>query len=312
MMEKFTRRARTPVLAVGVAAMLAGAGAAVAASNGDSGGDSTATTTQTTVQPPQDNSAGGRGDFEQALATKLGVSVEKLRAAFDAACQAHPARDAFAAALASELGLQTAEVESALKAVAIDHVNADVAAGRLTEAQAADIRSRIESGDVGPGPGPGFGAGPGGPRGGPGVDAAASFLGMSDSELRSALMSGKSLAQIAKSQGKSVDALVNALVADASEHIKAAVADGQIPQADADKILSDLKQRISDMVNQAGPPDGPQGGMGGPPDGFDGPPPGIDGPPPGIDGPPDGSTGPPADNAWPQSGTSSQDQSGSI
>ena len=100
---------------------------------------------------------------------------------------------------------------------------------------------------------------------------------MSDSELRSALMSGKSLAQIAKSQGKSVDALVNALVADASEHIKAAVADGQIPQADADKILSDLKQRISDMVNQAGPPDGPQGGMGGPPDGFDGPPPGIDG-----------------------------------
>ena len=265
MMQKFTRRARTPVLAVGVAAMLAGAGAAVAASNGDSGGDSAATTSQTTDQPRQDDRAGGRGDFEQALATKLGVSVEKLRAAFDAACQTHPARDAFAAALASEFGLQTAEVESALKAVAIDHVNADVAAGRLTEAQAAEIRSRIESGEIGPGPGPGLG----GDRGGPGLDAAASFLGMSDSELRSALESGSVAQPDREVQGKSVDALVDALVADATKHIQAAVADGQIPQADADKIVSDLKQRIADMVNQVRP-DGPQGGMGGPPDGFDG------------------------------------------
>ncbi len=60
---------------------------------------------------------------------------------------------------------------------------------------------------------------------------------MTEAQLRTELMNGKTLAQVAKDKGKSVDGLVNALVADAKTRIDAAVKAGRLTQAQADQVL---------------------------------------------------------------------------
>ena len=82
-----------------------------------------------------------------------------------------------------------------------------------------------------------------------GLSAAADYLGLKESDLAAKLQSGKSLADIAKDQGKSVDGLVNALVNDAKTHLDQAVKDGHLTQAQANQILSQIKQHITDFVN---------------------------------------------------------------
>ncbi|HEU5362089.1 MAG TPA: hypothetical protein VFU56_02050 [Gaiellaceae bacterium] len=113
--------------------------------------------------------------------------------------------------------------------------------------------------------------GPGGP-GGPfsdhdgGLASAATYLGISRSDLLTQLRSGKTLAQVAAAtSGKSAAGLVDALVADAKAQLAQAVTDGRLTQAQADRIEQDLKQRITDRVNRTGP------GPGGPGDRHHGP-----------------------------------------
>ena len=67
--------------------------------------------------------------------------------------------------------------------------------------------------------------GPGDRHGGPrGLDAAATYLGITPDALRTQLQSGKTLAQIADAtSGKSAQGLIDALVADARTHITAMV-----------------------------------------------------------------------------------------
>src|SRR4051794_41079804 len=78
----------------------------------------------------------------------------------------------FLDSVAKHLGVTPQKLEDATKAAAIDQVNADLAAGRITQAQADELKKRIEAGDGvlgGPGRfagGPGFPGGPGGPGGG--------------------------------------------------------------------------------------------------------------------------------------------------
>ena len=109
---------------------------------------------------------------------------------------------------AKNLGVEPSKLSAALKKAYEDRIDAAVAAGRLTKEQGAELKQRIESGDfplLGP---PGFGHGPGGPHGFfHGLDAAASYLGLTEDQLHSQLESGKTLAEVAKAQGKSVDGL---------------------------------------------------------------------------------------------------------
>jgi hypothetical protein len=157
---------------------------------------------------------------------------------------------------AQQLGIEPSKLTSALQKALEDRVDAAVAAGRLTQAQGNALKARIESGDVplfAPtgGPGPHFG-GPHGPGFG-GFDAAASYLGLTEAELRTQLESGKTLADVAKAQGKTADGLIQALYDDAKTHLDAARAAGRITQAEEDQALADLKQRITDQVNGTAP-----------------------------------------------------------
>lgn len=96
--------------------------------------------------------------------------------------------------------------------------------------------------------------GPGGPHGHANLGVAASTIGISVDELRSALQSGQSIADVATAHGVSPQTVIDALVADAKSHLADEVASGRITQAQADQIGADLEQRITDFVNHAGAP----------------------------------------------------------
>lgn len=150
---------------------------------------------------------------------------------------------------AKQLGVQPSALSSALKKALSDRVDAAVADGRLTKEQGAELKARIASDDF-----PLFG--PPGMRGehfdhhgGPGLDAAATYLGLTEAKLRTELESGKTLAQVAKAQGKSVEGLIAALKADAKQKLDAAVKAGRLTQAQETRMLADLNQRLGDFVN---------------------------------------------------------------
>jgi hypothetical protein len=103
-----------------------------------------------------------------------------------------------------------------------------------------------------------------GPGPGPGAQAAADYLGLTAAELRTQLESGKTLAQVATAQGKTVSGLEDAIVADAKTHLDADVAAGKLTAAQASTMLANLTAHVDDMVNHTGPPAGGHGGPGGP------------------------------------------------
>ena len=103
----------------------------------------------------------------------------------------------------------------------------NVSPQKLRDAFAAALAARRQQyGAPGPSPGGPF-PGPGGPGGPPPfghppppgpvgaeLDAAAKYLGLTDAQLLTRLRSGRSLAQVAADQNKSVDGLKNALDAE--------------------------------------------------------------------------------------------------
>jgi polyhydroxyalkanoate synthesis regulator phasin len=125
-----------------------------------------------------------------------------------------------------------------------------VSSGKLTQAQADAISATLQQrftdlvNGTFPKGGHGFGFRIAG------LDAAATYLGLTEDQLRTQLESGKTLAQIANAtNGKSADGLIAALVADAKKHLDEAVAAGKITKDQETEILSDLKDRITELVN---------------------------------------------------------------
>ena len=87
----------------------------------------------------------------------------------------------------------------------------------------------------------------------PELSTAASYLGVTVSELRSSLAGGKTLADVAKAEGKSASGLVSALVDEAKQRVDDAVSAGRLTDAQRQSILADLQARITDLVNGAVP-----------------------------------------------------------
>lgn len=169
---------------------------------------------------------------------------------------------------ASQLGVEPDALSGALRQAMKNRIDAAVAAGRLTEEAATELKERIGSEDF-PllgrgGHGPGFDG-----HGGPGRfargevhAAAASYLGLTEAELREEL-ADKTLAEVAKEQGKPVSGLVDAMVAAAEKSIDQAVADGRLTEEQADVMKSGLEERMTARVNgELGPGPGFHGGPG--------------------------------------------------
>jgi predicted XRE-type DNA-binding protein len=185
-----------------------------------------------------------------AAAKYLGLSDSELR---DKLNNGQSLADVAKAQNKDVAGLQDAIV--AAEKTQLDKAVADK---KLTQSQADDILSNLKSrvDDIvngklrfrGPG-GPGFGHG--GLLFGPGdqLEAAAKYLGLSESDLRDKLNDGQSLADVAKAQNKDVSGLEDAIVAAEKAQLDKAVADKKLTQSQADDILSNLKSRVDDLVN---------------------------------------------------------------
>ena len=157
------------------------------------------------------------------------------------------------ASAAKQVGVSESALTAALIESEETQIDAQVTAGRLTQAEADAIKQRLESGDV-PLVGIGMAFGdhhdsPG--HGGPGHDlaAASTYLGVSEATVRSELDGGKTLAQIATANGKTVDGLVTALAAAEKSELDAAVTSGKITQTQEAAMLVNSKQHITDEVN---------------------------------------------------------------
>jgi hypothetical protein len=215
-------------------------------------------------------------------ATVAGLAVAGGGAAI-AASQSDSPGSSFLDSVAKHLGISSEKLEDAAKAAACDQVDQALADGRVTQEQADELKSHIESGDwpgfLGPGilsPGPkyfGFRFGDNGPgedRGGHHfffdrkLASAAEYLGLTEAELREQLADGKSLADVAEAQGKSVDGLKDTILDGARSALDEAVGAERLTQEQADAIYEHLTGWIDELVELRFP--GPLRGFG--PPGF--------------------------------------------
>jgi AraC-like DNA-binding protein len=181
-------------------------------------------------------------------------------------------RQTFLNDVAKRLHVTPQQLSQALNGAFDDQIQAAVKDGRLTQAQANALEQRLKQkgtipvlpfGFFGPhglhglhglrllgGPGPlglgGFAFGPGN------LDAAATYLGLTDTQLLRDLAGGKSLAQVAAAQGKSVQGLEQAMSTAFKAKLDKAVAAKLITSGQEQRLLSRFQQRLSDEVNRKG------------------------------------------------------------
>ena len=132
----------------------------------------------------------------------------------------------------------------------------------LVQASTAQITTLVDTKNPFPAPPAGApGIGRGMHLGGDELQAAATYLGISEADLRTKLQAGDTLAKIAgATAGKSRDGLIQALVAAETAEIDQAVKDGKITADQATQVKANLQTRITQFVDNTRPM-GP-GGMG--------------------------------------------------
>jgi hypothetical protein len=166
--------------------------------------------------------------------------------------------NSFLGDFARHLGVTPAKVREAYQATVIDRIEAAVKAGRLTRAQADAIEARVKSHEGGPflfgAPNHGFDHRPfdhhdGSQQHGPSsFDAAATYLGVSQDALHKALASGKTLAQVAKANGKTVPGLEAAMTASFKTHLADAVKAGRLTKQQAARFTQAFTAHLDDLV----------------------------------------------------------------
>jgi len=82
------------------------------------------------------------------------------------------------------------------------------------------------------------------------LDAAATYLAVTNAQLVTDLRAGKSLAQVATAKSKSVDGLKQALLAALKQKVDAAVAAGRLDAARAQKLLERAPAHIDRLVQR--------------------------------------------------------------
>jgi len=183
--------------------------------------------------------------------------------------------------VAKAKNIDLATVKAALLAEAKAHIDAEVAAGKHTAAEGAtklaEVTTRIDAmlTTAGlPARGPqGMGGHKG--KGGPGKimsEAVANVLKLTTTELKTQLQSGKSLADVAKTQSVDIADVKTVLTSDFTAHLAEEVTSGKHTPVEADAKLAEFKTNLDTMVNRVGPAGGMKGeGRGHGPRGGNGP-----------------------------------------
>jgi ribosomal protein S20 len=193
--------------------------------------------------------------------------------------QANSLRNTFLDKLAATLNIQRATLDSAIVSAGSGTLDEAVQQGKLTQAQANALKSRLQSGDLGAllGGHGDFGGKVGGPNGAKMnggvqqavVGAVAKALNMTNQELMTQLRSGQTLAQLAQAHGTTEQAVTDAALAAARTQLDQAVSSGSMTQAQADAIYARLQQAGAQLLaphgrgsgggrQQPGAPNAPQ------------------------------------------------------
>jgi hypothetical protein len=163
---------------------------------------------------------------------------------------------------AKRLNVTPEKLREALTAAQDAQIDQAVKDGKLTQKQADAIKAaRKQSGHVlGPLGGPGFHVhdkrfGPGGP-GGPVLgmrqgllDDIAEALGTTPAKLFASLRAGKSIADVAKANGKSLADVRSAVKASIKTRLDKAVKDDDLTQKQADALLERVDEKIDAVVS---------------------------------------------------------------
>jgi hypothetical protein len=230
--------------------------AIVAGSIGVANAQSTSTSTSTTsvaskatanaaksttgTKPVRGVNGGGFSVHADTIAKALGITTTELQTSMQSGKSI--------AAIAKEKGVDVNKV------IAANVAEETAEHPELTAAQVTQqVTDRING--VAPTGGPGGPGGMGGRMGGPGggmgahTDTIAKALGITTTELQTAMQSGKSIAAIAKEKGVDVNKVIAAYVAEeTAEH----------PELTAAQVT----QQVTDRINGVAPTGGPGGGRG--------------------------------------------------
>jgi lambda repressor-like predicted transcriptional regulator len=201
-------------------------------------------------------------DLFDAAADYLGMTEADVREALrDRKSLADLARDKGKSVAGLKEALRDKIRRDADQAVE-DGALTDQEADRLVEKLSNVVDELVEQ-SGGPGlefgfGGPAFGLGPLGPLDKgifpgafPGTDlmeAAADYLGIDGADVREALRDGKSLAELARDKGKSVDGLKKALRAAIRKDADQAVEDGVLTRAQANRLVEKFGNAIDKLV----------------------------------------------------------------
>jgi len=157
--------------------------------------------------------------------------------------------------LAGRLGVTPTALTAAVKAADSDQIDAALAAGRLTQAQASALNARIQASTGTPflGRGPGLRAGGLGGAFGAVYSTAATYLGVSETTLRADLQAGQSLAALASATlDKSVDGLKTAIVNAETAQLNTDASDGRITSQQQTQRLAGLTSRVEALLQRTG------------------------------------------------------------
>lgn len=157
--------------------------------------------------------------------------------------------------LASNLGITPNKLQQGLKQTADQSIDNAVANGKITQAQADKAKAKVDAGN-----GLGaftrfFGARV---RTRTVVTLAtwqdvASVLNTTPQDLKSQIQSGTTLKEIITNQNKTVDDVVNAVVAKEKTQLDTAVSNGKLTSQRETTILANLKTRLTNLINNGGP-----------------------------------------------------------
>lgn len=204
-----------------------------------------------------------------AVGVALGIAIGPLFAATTASAQSPTMAhlgigiadgslwNAFLDNLAAALNIQRATLDSAITTAGNKTIDDAVQQGKLTQTQGDALKLRFQNGDIGvlwgrgriP-PEPAATSLRALPQAM--LEAAAQKLGITTTNLLTQLRSGQTLAQIAQAKGTTEQAVIEAALAAAKTRLNQAVADGNLTQAQADAIYTQLEQKGSLLFTPRG------------------------------------------------------------
>lgn len=214
--------------------------------------EQSATEPQMQAPPPRKNGGARRWLAGGLVGVALGALLLGGTAFAQTDSSGTDLRQTFIDRLASKLGIASDDLETAITDTQVEMIDEALADGRLTQRQADVLRERAASGDGLFRMRPEFGM-----RAMHALDinlaTIASELGMTTEELRAELQDGSTLSEIIIAHSSTVDAVVEALVANAETQLNEAVANGNLTQAQADQILTNLPDRLTQMIENGFP-----------------------------------------------------------